>query len=351
VGVFGLTAAYEGTYASIGVQVRPPASCARTAVQALQEQGCDVVVCLSHLGLWRDRQLAAEVPGITVILGSHSHHLMPAVEWVGSTAIFQAGKHGLTFGHTVVEFDEATHACTDVRATAIPLADDAAPDVQMLSTLRGYMPDIEAALSRPVLHTERPLPTRYDEESDLPNVLVDALYAAYPVDIGIMMSGALTASLMPGTVSLRDLLGACRTPTRPVLMTSSGAELVSVIDKALQPEYFARPGVGFGFRGSVVGLLALANAKAIVRIADDRMVLEQLWIHGEPAQPEKAYRVVTCEYLWLSPVFEEFRQGRDIAFGKPLVRDVLIARIGDAALLQQASIKRYVVNPMEAQNA
>jgi 5'-nucleotidase len=48
---------------------------AANTVQALYGQGCNVIVCLSHLGIEYDQNLASIIPGIHIILGGHSHSL------------------------------------------------------------------------------------------------------------------------------------------------------------------------------------------------------------------------------------------------------------------------------------
>jgi 5'-nucleotidase/UDP-sugar diphosphatase len=39
------------------------------------KEDCDVVVCVSHMGTYEEKQLATYVPGIDVIVGGHSHDL------------------------------------------------------------------------------------------------------------------------------------------------------------------------------------------------------------------------------------------------------------------------------------
>lgn len=46
---------------------------ANATVTALKNQGCDVIICLSHLGFQTDVYMASVVPGINVILGGHDH--------------------------------------------------------------------------------------------------------------------------------------------------------------------------------------------------------------------------------------------------------------------------------------
>jgi 5'-nucleotidase len=85
VGIFGLGIAFEGlVLASLheGVRYTDPFAAARRAVSHLREEGCSLVVCLSHLGyryrgsVPSDTLLAQEVPGIDLILGGHTHTFM-----------------------------------------------------------------------------------------------------------------------------------------------------------------------------------------------------------------------------------------------------------------------------------
>ena len=48
---------------------------AANTVQVLYGHGCNVIICLSHLGMEYDQSLASIIPGIHIILGGHSHTL------------------------------------------------------------------------------------------------------------------------------------------------------------------------------------------------------------------------------------------------------------------------------------
>jgi 2',3'-cyclic-nucleotide 2'-phosphodiesterase (5'-nucleotidase family) len=58
----------------------------------------DLVIALTHIGLRLDRELAGTVAGIDLIVGGHSHEVLPHGETVGDTLIVQAGSHGHFLG-------------------------------------------------------------------------------------------------------------------------------------------------------------------------------------------------------------------------------------------------------------
>lgn len=78
VGVIGLTLADTPALSSPGPGLRfgNEAEAARRAVAGLERLGVKRIILLTHLGLARDLELAATVPGVDLIVGGHSHTLL-----------------------------------------------------------------------------------------------------------------------------------------------------------------------------------------------------------------------------------------------------------------------------------
>lgn len=92
VGFLGLTTPSTRTISDLGdVKLRPLAEAGRKAVAELRTHGAEVIVLLSHLGVDEDRSLVAEVSGIDVIVGGHSHTRLERPVRVGKTLITQTG--------------------------------------------------------------------------------------------------------------------------------------------------------------------------------------------------------------------------------------------------------------------
>lgn len=345
VGVFGLTADYDKPYENLGVHVLKPHAQALVAVQALQQEACDVIVLLSHLGLREDRKLADAVAGIDVILGGHTHDFMSGADFVGRTAIFQAGKHALTFGHTTIDYDANERRVHRVYSEPIGLNPHGPYDTQMHAAFQESLPDVTEHLMQRVVDLQEPLVAEYNHESTFANLLVDALFDAYPCDLGVMMAGALTASLLPGEIRMEHVHAACLTPTRPLLITMHGKDIRSFLEKAVTSRFKETLGYGYGFRGSVIGHMALANAQVVVSREgrDGQGPLESVIINGSPLIEEQTYRLVSCEYLWLSPLFEEFQRGCHVDIQPCLVRDVLLEKMKEPRLRSRASQPRYLL--------
>lgn len=102
VGILGL--AYpktERTTAKKNVEkvtFQDPVPTVKRFLPKMRDDGAEVIVVLSHLGLSGDKKLAQAVEGIDVIVGGHSHNRMAEAERVGNTLIVQAGAHGSDLG-------------------------------------------------------------------------------------------------------------------------------------------------------------------------------------------------------------------------------------------------------------
>jgi 2',3'-cyclic-nucleotide 2'-phosphodiesterase (5'-nucleotidase family) len=77
-----------------------------TVARALAESTPDgtVLVVLSHLGLRADRNLAAAVPRLDLVLGGHSHDTLHEPEIVGGVPIVHAGPYGAYVSRTELEW-------------------------------------------------------------------------------------------------------------------------------------------------------------------------------------------------------------------------------------------------------
>lgn len=75
-----------------GLRFLAPELCLPPLVEELRSR-CDLVFFMSHLGFEVDRELAARLPGVDLILGAHSHHVLTEPFWVQKVPIVQTGSH------------------------------------------------------------------------------------------------------------------------------------------------------------------------------------------------------------------------------------------------------------------
>ena len=81
----------------------------RLAGYLKEEKDCDMVICLSHLGYGADKELAASIRNVDLIVGGHSHTLLDDKQTVNDldgeeVIIVQNWKWGLNVGHLSIDF-------------------------------------------------------------------------------------------------------------------------------------------------------------------------------------------------------------------------------------------------------
>ena len=111
IGIFGLGVNLDGYVApkvAREVTYLDPVETARKMVSILKAQNCDLIVCLSHIGVDKsikdnDYEIARQVPEIDVIVGGHSHEEINPPAVVGNTRICQMTNRGKCFGVLTVE--------------------------------------------------------------------------------------------------------------------------------------------------------------------------------------------------------------------------------------------------------
>jgi 2',3'-cyclic-nucleotide 2'-phosphodiesterase (5'-nucleotidase family) len=105
VGIFGLVNTSPQNYSELALGVlTDPIAAANAQVNELREnQDCDVVICLSHVGTMADQLDLGAVDGIDIILGGHSHDTFTEPFTAASGAIVvEGGEYGLFLGELKV---------------------------------------------------------------------------------------------------------------------------------------------------------------------------------------------------------------------------------------------------------
>jgi 5'-nucleotidase len=166
------------------------------AVTPLMEQlkkECDLTVVLSHLGIEQDRDLAAKVPGIDVIVGGHSHTYLGQPEVVNGTIITQTRCYGQFVGRLDLEYQKGVRS--DYRYQLIP-ADFTVPED---TAVRAWLDK-----QRFPIILERSLSAVPAGSGTLGDYITARIGQKYPADVVLIKSGIYKGDLPAGPVSARD---------------------------------------------------------------------------------------------------------------------------------------------------
>ncbi len=228
--VIGDEAAEVAPFAS-PVTFRPAIETAKEMVAQLEREGAELVVCLSHSGLWSDSEksedelLAKAVPGIDVIISGHTHTRIAAPRTVGSTVIVQAWEQGRQLG--VLDLAVEAGKVTVEGWQPVPVDDATAGDWLVQGAVDAAIAEIDRAVLAPhglsyrqtIAETSADMPMA-EEETGLGNLVADALRwyaneaAADPADprsrfvIAFESNGVIRDGIVRGTtgrIAVSDL--------------------------------------------------------------------------------------------------------------------------------------------------
>jgi 2',3'-cyclic-nucleotide 2'-phosphodiesterase (5'-nucleotidase family) len=288
VGVFGLTDPWDGAYEGYGLHMPDEVLLAARLEQGLRAAGADVVILLSHLGLKGDRRMAAALPTLDLIIGAHSHDLLPEGEHVGRVLIAQAGALGTHLGRVDLNIgDDGT--LVSAQAQVIEIPPETQPDSAVLGAMADMEREIEALRHEVVGHLTFPLTLDHFAESELPNFAAELLRQRAGADIGTVASGLFHAPLPAGNVTRLALANAAQVPANPQVSDLSGTALLAALDKSLDPAWIGKRYTGM--RGSPVGLLGLSGVQVEVGPGPEHQVVKSVRVGGQLLDLHRTYRV------------------------------------------------------------
>ncbi|HLF13934.1 MAG TPA: 5'-nucleotidase C-terminal domain-containing protein [Bacteroidota bacterium] len=218
VAIFGLTVPNNPTNMPAPVVISEAiVEIAQATSDSLRAEGADVVILLSHLGIYLDRIVASSVTGIDLIVGGHDHYLFKEpVEVVnpgGKTVrIFQAGEHYRYVGKLTFTVDGGNIAFDDYSMIDVDASVPQVPEVQaVVEDLKAGIEAQFGPMYRTVIaRAPAELGKRYDErlplrDTPMGNLVTDAYRTRTGTDLAITALGLISEKLSEGPILGADL--------------------------------------------------------------------------------------------------------------------------------------------------
>jgi 2',3'-cyclic-nucleotide 2'-phosphodiesterase (5'-nucleotidase family) len=300
IGFFGIITPETTHLASPGPEIKfaPVLASATAAVKQLKEQGADVIVAMTHLTLAEDRELAAKVKGIDIILGGHDHDPMNIYE--NGVFLFKTGHDAHYLG--VAEFDvEKKQTDRGPRVTVRPTTwkfvttAGVAPDPQIAAIVKKHEDKLDQDLKVPVGKTDVELDSRRatvrQKEAAIGNLFADAIRAVTKADLAITNGGGIRGDRTydPGTTLTRkDIFTELPFGNIVVLIELGGAEIRQALEEGVS-QYEDKA----GRFPHVSGITFAFDPK---RPKGSRVL--EVTVGGKPLDPAAKYRVATNDYMY-----------------------------------------------------
>jgi len=327
IGVFGLVGDdAEACAPESGIDFDNIVDASKEIVAQIEAEGADIIVCLSHSGVWddptvsEDELLAQEVPGIDVIISGHTHTKLEEPIVHGTTIICSTHEYGKNLGEIdLVKNEDGTWAIEGY--TINPITDSIEEDPYVASLVDeyrdminehylaqfGYEYDTVLAVNN-VEFTPFAEFGRVHEEDTLGSIIADSyMYAVKqaegenyePIAMTVAPNGTIRDTIPKGEVTVWDVfnisslgIGPDRIVGYPLVsIYLTGAELKTVaeIDVSVTALMSAAQLYPSGIRWDYNPNRLILNKVTHVELVDEAGNLV-------PIEDDKLYRVVAGLY-------------------------------------------------------
>lgn len=223
---FGLFGLLGNNAVAVSPMIKPltfadPVETAKATVAKLREEGAEVVILLSHMGVtqqpdgrWRGEEveLVEQVPGVDIVVGGHSHVALPQPVLVnGHTPVVQAGSEIQYLGELRMTLGEnGVQRVRDYRLH--PINDSIAGDAAITAKVEDFKQVVSEHMLAPKGYSfDQPL-AKVDQslgrdfsETTLANLVTDALRHAAGADLAFTGNGTIRDDLLKGRYGVQSV--------------------------------------------------------------------------------------------------------------------------------------------------
>jgi len=270
-----------------GLKFLPPATALEKYLPELKKHA-DLVIVLSHIGYQADRELAAKVPGIGVIVGGHSHTklLEPAV--VGDTIIVQAWEHAKALGVLDLQVEDGKIKNFSGHLEMIKPS-QGREDKAVRSLVKKYAARVNAVLGEKIGEAALDLDGEHVRvrETNLGDLLADIFRQAAGASAVIINGGGIRAGIPKGTITVKDIYSVLPFDNYLVAIKLTGKQIREALEHGVSG---LEEGAGRFPQVSGLSFTYSRRAPAGSRV-------KEISIGGQPLDPRKEYVVATNDFM------------------------------------------------------
>lgn len=202
---------------------------ARQLVKELKDENCDIIICLSHSGVTKDKngnwagedvKLAKKVKDIDVIISGHTHTCLKNPIVINGIPIVQTGQYGTNVGKLSLEYVNGKLKITGY--SLIPVDDNIAGDRYVNDLIEAQKDKVTEEILKPLgLSYEKPVveagfllecaESGDVENSNLGPLVADAIHSyvnnhvSTGTDMSMVAVGVIRDRIVPGYQSAPDI--------------------------------------------------------------------------------------------------------------------------------------------------
>lgn len=332
IGATPFASSYNDYFHLYGFHSEEPYSLIKKEIEKYQEQ-FDCVILLSHLGYRNDKILANSDLPIHLIIGGHSHTILP-LEKINGTYIHQVGVNGTLLGKIDVELKDNQLL---IQAKEIPLKNNHYHQ-GILNKIQTKTLFSKQKLNQSLFQVPYKLSTSIYKENSLTNFIADCMLNEKKADFALVNSGMASVSIREGLFTYQDLLNVNNSPIVLIKTKIFGKDILEALTLSLDKTINCLDGHGPGFRGKFLGKLHVSSN---VIIYYKEQTITSIYINNQLMQSNKMYWIITTDYLKRGKYYPSLNNAKKDYFYKINIRDLLIKYLPIEEFHLQAQIKRY----------
>ena len=349
IGVMGIDAFYNtmASFHRTGLTIKDPTETAQYWADKIRDE-VNIIVVLTHQnrtapmqtnkesdpsvqrGFDEDYAMAGNLRGVDVIFGGHSDNGLkqPVIHPETGTVIGLTFGQGMHLGYTKFKVDTQKHDAEFIEGYLIPVNSKQLPeDTQTAALINDYRKMYPEILEVLAIVSE-PLMRKYNQESDIGNLLTDYMRRAAQSDIAFLNSGAIRADFNTGNVTLEQLINVYPFKDNLTVIELTGNQIKELIEYSLTLPY----GIG-----QISGLKIKydSSLNPMKRVIDTK-------VDGKDLIASKKYTVSVSGYLAKGgDGYRVFTEGRFVNDEKPF-QDALYEEFKKARIIEIPASGRLI---------
>lgn len=299
IGFFGLTTpetAYKTHPKNVeGLTFENPITSAQAMVDALKGT-VDMIVCIGHIGEdegseFTSKMIIDAVDGIDLFIDGHSHTVKPTGEMVKDTLLVQTGAYDANLG--IVDITFTNGVITSKTAKLVTTAE--AADIEEDPVVLGVIADISAAnklitdvkVGATSVKLEGTREIVRAGESNLGNLITNAMLYETGAQIAITNGGGIRASIEPGDITVGDVITVLPFGNYIVTLDVKGSDIILALENGLTD--YPAP------KGAFPHVAGISYTFDPAKPAMERVT--SVMFNGKPLDPNAYYSVATNDFM------------------------------------------------------
>ena len=264
---------------------------AEELVPGLRDQGCEIVIALTHMREPNDLKLAQQTSDglLELILGGHDHYYNHEV--VKSTHILRSGTDFRQLSY--IEAWKREDGQWDFSITRRDIVRSIPEDPEFVQLVEKLNHSLRGKLNKPIGYTATPLDARFTtvrlRESNLGSFVCDIMRHYYDTDCALMASGTIRGDQVypPGVLRMKDIMICFPFEDPVVVLRVSGQALLDALENSVSPVP--------ALEGRFPQVSNIVLEYSISRPAGSRIIRAE--IDKVPLEESRFYTVATRGYM------------------------------------------------------